>query len=71
LYESRAICRYIADKYANQGPALVPTDVKGKALFEQAASNEYSNFDPFCSKAVAEMIFKPCVYFPPPWSGFP
>ncbi|KAJ7827058.1 glutathione S-transferase [Mycena leptocephala] len=59
LYESRAICRYIADKYANQGPALVPTDVKGKALFEQAASNEYSNFDPFCSKAVAEMIFKP------------
>jgi len=59
LYESRAICRYIADKYANQGPALVPTDVKGKALFEQAASIEYSNFDPFCSKAVAEMVFKP------------
>jgi glutathione S-transferase len=71
LYESRAICRYIADKYANQGPALVPTDVKSKALFEQAASNEYSNFDPFCSKAVAEMIFKPCVYFAPPWSSFP
>ncbi|KAJ6577052.1 glutathione S-transferase [Mycena vulgaris] len=59
VYESRAICRYIADKYAEQGTKLVPIDVKGKALFEQAASIEYSNFDPFCSKAVGEMIFKP------------
>ncbi|KAJ6577053.1 glutathione S-transferase [Mycena vulgaris] len=59
VYESRAICRYIADKYAEQGTKLVPTDVKGKALFEQAASIEYSNFDPFCSQAVAEMVFKP------------
>ncbi|KAJ7205907.1 glutathione S-transferase [Mycena rebaudengoi] len=53
LYESRAICRYIADNYANQGPKLVPTDLKGKALFEQAASTEYSNFDPFSSRALA------------------
>ncbi|KAJ7500303.1 glutathione S-transferase [Mycena galericulata] len=59
LYESRAICRYIVDKYPDHGPSLVPTDVKGKALFEQAASIEYSNFDPFCSKAVIEMVFKP------------
>ncbi|KAJ7215773.1 glutathione S-transferase [Mycena haematopus] len=59
LYESRAICRYIADKYANQGTPLVPTDTKGKALFEQAASIEYSNFDPSSSKAVAEILFKP------------
>ncbi|KAJ7675223.1 glutathione S-transferase [Mycena rosella] len=59
LYESRAICRYIEDKYPDQGTKLVPSDVKGKALFEQAASIEYSNFDPFCSKAVGEMIFKP------------
>ncbi|KAJ7785528.1 glutathione S-transferase [Mycena olivaceomarginata] len=59
LYESRAICRYIEDKYPNQGTPLVPTDSRGKALFEQAASIEYSNFDPFCSKAVTEMVFKP------------
>ncbi|KAJ7235424.1 glutathione S-transferase [Mycena rebaudengoi] len=59
LYESRAICRYIVDKYANQGPKLVPTDLKGKALFEQAASTEYSNFDPFSSRAVSEAVFKP------------
>ncbi|KAF8195245.1 glutathione S-transferase [Mycena galopus ATCC 62051] len=59
LFESRAICRYIIDKYTGPGTSLVPTDVKKKALFEQAASIEYSNFDPSCSKAVAEMIFKP------------
>ncbi|KAJ7702561.1 glutathione S-transferase, partial [Mycena olivaceomarginata] len=46
---------YIEDKYPNQGTPLVPTDSRGKALFEQAASIEYSNFDPFCSKAVTEM----------------
>jgi glutathione S-transferase len=59
VYESRAICRYIADKYANQGTKLVPTDLKGRAVFEQAASNEYSNFDPFCSRVVSEAVFKP------------
>ena len=62
LYESRAICRYIANKYANQGPALIPTVVKEVALFEQAASVEQNNFDPYASKAVAETIFKPYVY---------
>ncbi|KAJ7199330.1 glutathione S-transferase [Mycena rebaudengoi] len=61
LYESRAICRYIADKYPNQGTKLVPTDLNGKAVFEQAASNEYSNFDPFCSGAVSEAVFKPMI----------
>lgn len=70
LYESRAICRYIEDKYPNQGTPLVPTDSQGKALFEQAASIEYSNFDPFCSKAVAEMVFKPCARFLPLESSF-
>ncbi|KAJ7716973.1 glutathione S-transferase-like protein [Mycena maculata] len=59
LYESRAICRYIVEKYPTHGPQLVPTDIIGRALFEQAASIEYCNFDPFCSGAVAEMIFKP------------
>ncbi|KAJ7253656.1 glutathione S-transferase [Mycena rebaudengoi] len=48
LYESRAIC-----------PKLVPTNLKGKALFKQAASNEYSNFDPFSSRAVSEAVFNP------------
>ncbi|KAJ7234999.1 glutathione S-transferase [Mycena rebaudengoi] len=55
--------RYISDKYANQGTKLVPIDLKGKALFEQAASNEYSNFDPFSSKAVSEAVFRPMMGF--------
>lgn len=61
LYESRAICRYICAKYPNQGTSLVPTDLKANALFEQAVSIEGSNFDPYASAAVAEMIFKPYV----------
>ncbi|KAJ7198281.1 glutathione S-transferase [Mycena pura] len=59
LYESRAIARYIEEKYPNQGTRLVPADAKGKALFEQAASVEFSNFEPFASGAVAEKVFKP------------
>ncbi|KAG6826977.1 hypothetical protein H0H92_013682 [Tricholoma furcatifolium] len=59
LYESRAICRYIATKYADQGTKLIPTDVKGAALFEQAASTEQSNFDSYAAPAVYENVFKP------------
>ncbi|KAG6835568.1 hypothetical protein H0H93_016938, partial [Arthromyces matolae] len=40
-------------------PKLIPADIKKKALFEQAASIELNNFDPFASKAVAEIVFKP------------
>ncbi|KAG6884277.1 hypothetical protein C0993_012559, partial [Termitomyces sp. T159_Od127] len=59
IYESRAICRYLADKFPNQGPKLMPTDPKKKAIFEQAASVEITNFDTYASRAVAEMVFKP------------
>ncbi|PFH45941.1 hypothetical protein AMATHDRAFT_77876 [Amanita thiersii Skay4041] len=41
LYESRAICRYIATKYASQGTPLISIDPKANALFEQAASIDY------------------------------
>ena len=62
LYESRAIARYIAEKYANQGTNLIPMkDLQSRALFEQAASIETADFDQFAGKAVFEMVFKPCV----------
>ncbi|KAF9236274.1 glutathione S-transferase [Melanogaster broomeanus] len=61
LYESRAICRHIATKYASQGTALIPTDPKAYALFEQAASIETSNFDPFASGLAWELRF--CMWF--------
>jgi len=59
LFESRAICRYIAAKYPDQGVALIPTEPKANALFEQAASIEATSFDPYVSKAVYEKVFKP------------
>ncbi|RXW14246.1 hypothetical protein EST38_g11606 [Candolleomyces aberdarensis] len=61
LYESRAIGRYIALKYANQGtPNLVPpqSDLKATALFEQAASNEFANFEVHAAKIAYEKLFK-------------
>ncbi|TEB33523.1 glutathione S-transferase [Coprinellus micaceus] len=60
LYESRAIARYIALKYPDQGTPLVPspTNVQAWALFEQAASNEYANFEPFAKQIVFEKLFK-------------
>ncbi|KAF8166573.1 glutathione S-transferase-like protein [Mycena galopus ATCC 62051] len=54
LYESRAIARYLAEKYADQGTVLLPTDLKGKALFEQAASIEFANFHAPIVKIIKE-----------------
>ncbi|KII85279.1 hypothetical protein PLICRDRAFT_166954 [Plicaturopsis crispa FD-325 SS-3] len=58
LYESRAIGRYIAAKYAGQGTPLLPADPKAHALFEQAASVEYSDFDPFVGGLALEKAYK-------------
>jgi len=59
--ESRAIGRYLAAKYPTQGAALIPdaSDIQAIGLFEQAASIEYSNFDPFASGLAAEKAFNP------------
>ncbi|KAJ7137519.1 glutathione S-transferase [Mycena crocata] len=57
LYETRAICRYIAAKYPASG--LIPTEPKANALFEQGASVEITNFDPSAGKIVFEAILKP------------
>ncbi|KAJ6523413.1 glutathione S-transferase [Mycena vulgaris] len=59
LYESRAICRYLAEKYTARGFSLIPTDLKGKALFEQAASIEFASFYPQIMRVRTETFFKP------------
>ena len=59
LYESRAICYYIAAKYPNQGTPLLPTELKANALFHQAASVEIFHFYDNVIKAAGEMILKP------------
>ena len=58
MYESRTICRYIVEKYAGQGRALIPTELKAKAIFEQAASVDKDNFDALAAQAVYEKVFK-------------
>jgi len=58
VYESRAICRYLELKYKGKGTELIPSDIKGQGLFEQAASIETSYFDPYASKIVFERLFK-------------
>ncbi|EKM82270.1 hypothetical protein AGABI1DRAFT_126600 [Agaricus bisporus var. burnettii JB137-S8] len=58
LYESRAICRYIEDKYPDRGTRLVPSDIRQRALFEQGASIETSNFDAMASLLMYEIVFK-------------
>lgn len=61
LFESRAITRYIATKYADQGTKLLPdpSDAKAVALFEQAACIEQADFDPYASGIAYEKVFNP------------
>ncbi|KIY53955.1 glutathione S-transferase [Fistulina hepatica ATCC 64428] len=58
LYESRAIARYICEKYPDQGPKLIPDAPKQRALFEQAASTELYSFDPYARSVVIERYIK-------------
>ena len=61
VFESRAICRYVALKYGGAEKGLIPRDedLASVARFEQAASVETSNFDPYASGLAYENIFKP------------
>lgn len=57
--ESRAICRYLEEKYQGKGTTLIPNkDPAARGLFEQAASIELSYFDPSASTIVYEQVFK-------------
>ena len=57
--ESRAICRYLEEKYKGKGTELIPVnDIKSRFLFEQAANIEAFNFNPSASDMIYERIFK-------------
>ncbi|KAF8214800.1 glutathione S-transferase [Mycena galopus ATCC 62051] len=58
VYESRAICRYIAEKYPDQGPDLLPGGLKKRSLVEQLASVESATFHPSVSLVAREALWK-------------
>ncbi|KAJ7823786.1 hypothetical protein B0H14DRAFT_3469804 [Mycena olivaceomarginata] len=54
LYETCAVCRYIAVKYWKR--SLIPTESKANTVFEQAALVELTNFDPSTSFIAIELF---------------
>jgi len=64
LFESRAIIRYLAEKFANKGPELIPKDPKAKAVMEQQISVETSNLTPSAMKLVYQEVFNPMKKLP-------
>jgi glutathione S-transferase len=58
VYETRAICFYIASKYPNQGTPLLPTGLKASTLYQQAVFVEASHINAHAEQATQEMIYK-------------
>ena len=57
--ESRAICRYLEEKYKSKGAHLIPDgDIKSRFLFEQAVNIEAFNFEPAAIGLVREKFVK-------------
>ncbi|ETW76289.1 glutathione S-transferase [Heterobasidion irregulare TC 32-1] len=59
LYESRAICRYLATTYAKADAPLIPRDAIPNALFEEAASVEQNSFEPLAAVIAFEKVVSP------------
>lgn len=60
LFESRAICRYICDKYADQGnKGLYGTNPLAKASIDQWLEAEGQSFSPPSSTLVFQLAFAP------------
>lgn len=60
LFESRAISRYVCDKYANQGnKGLFGTDLLEKASIDQWLEAEGQSFNPPSSVLVFQLAFAP------------
>ncbi|XP_057434046.1 glutathione S-transferase F9-like [Lotus japonicus] len=64
LYESRAINRYLAEKYKNQGTELLGKTIEERGLVEQWLEVEAQNFHPPLHKLVLHVLFAPIRGFP-------
>lgn len=58
LYESRAIARYLEEKYPNQGTQLLPKDLQKRALVDQAIWAEAYHYSRFAGTLVFEILNK-------------
>ncbi|KAF5723354.1 glutathione S-transferase [Fusarium mundagurra] len=58
LTESRAIARYLADRYGEPNNKLIPDGEIAKAKFEEAASIELTSFDAVANPLAFEAYFK-------------
>jgi len=58
VYETRAICYYIASKYPDQGTPLLPTGLKASTLYQQAVFVEASHINAHAEQATQEMVYK-------------
>ncbi|KAJ1383110.1 Thioredoxin-like superfamily [Sesbania bispinosa] len=59
LYESRAILRYYAEKYKNQGTDLLGKTIEERGLVEQWLEVEAHNFHPPAFNLVMHVLFAP------------
>ncbi|KAJ4053405.1 hypothetical protein NW756_010311 [Fusarium oxysporum] len=64
LTESRAIARYLTDRYGGPDNKLIPDGGVAKAKFEEAASIELTSFDAVANPLAFEAYFKPWVALP-------
>lgn len=66
IYESRAIARYIADKYESQGtPNLHGSTLAERALVEQWLDVENGTFSVIALGLVNETLYKPAIFKEP------
>lgn len=65
LFESRAICRYICEKYADKGnKGLYGTNPLSKAAIEQWLEAESQSFNPPSSTLAFQLAFAPMMNIP-------
>ncbi|KAL5076936.1 hypothetical protein RYX36_015920 [Vicia faba] len=59
LFESRAIVRYYAEKYADRGPDLLGSTLEEKAMVDQWLEVEAHNFNDLCFNIMFNLVILP------------
>ncbi|XP_058749078.1 glutathione S-transferase F11-like [Vicia villosa] len=59
LFESRAIIRYYAEKYADRGPDLLGSTLEVKAIVDQWLEVEAHNFNDLCFNIMFNLVILP------------